>query len=65
MRNPECPTGKKKIGDQASAELRVRMMERKFPHKFQYYICRVCGFYHVAHKIPAIVRKNERKLCAK
>ena len=47
----DCPTGKKRILDAASAEVKVRYMKGVFPKKtFRKYVCPFCGFWHLTSK---------------
>lgn len=58
MRNPRCPTGKKKMLDRLSADENARYLAKKLGEPFQSYICRECGFFHVGHTVPRPVREN-------
>jgi len=58
MRNPQCVTRKKKIGDGQTAKANAEYLSAKLHEQFQPYICRHCGFYHVGHAVPRIVREN-------
>lgn len=62
MRNPPCPTEKKKMADRMTAEKKARYMEQKFHELYSAYKCRECGFWHVGHRIPRIVRENEVRI---
>ena len=58
MRNPQCVTRKKKIGDGQTAKANAEYLSAKLQEEFHPYICKLCGWWHVGHAVPRIVREN-------
>ena len=53
----EC-TGKRAYPTRSKAKQVQRTMEAKTGEDFKRYRCRICGDYHVAHRVPSGMRED-------
>lgn len=52
----EC-TGKRAYPTRSEAKRVQRIMEERTGEDFKRYRCRICGDYHVAHRVPSGMRE--------